>query len=175
MICVVKDNFNFQFSKSLPSREPVPGNSIDLAEFGSLQMEMTRLSQVTGNKTYADIANAVVTKVQHTKSFPPQLYPQDWTLDPFKPDPYGTISISGGGDSYYEYLLKNYLLLGQTDKSLLSSWETSVESMEKYLMQKDAYHDYTYLSQIINGTNYATSGELVSLDSDENVITRNKS
>ncbi|KAJ2955701.1 hypothetical protein NQZ79_g8329 [Umbelopsis isabellina] len=146
---------------NVTTREPVPGNSIDLAEFGSLQMEMTRLSQVTGNKTYADIANAVVTKVQKTKSFPPQLYAMDWSLDPFKPDPYGTISISGGGDSYYEYLLKNYLLLGQTDKSLLSSWETAVESMEKYLMQQDAYHKYTYLSQITNGTNYATSGELI--------------
>lgn len=67
----------------------MPGNDLDLAEFGSLQMELTRLSQVTGDSKYKDIANAVVTKVQNTKTYPPGLYPNQWTKDPFEPDTTG--------------------------------------------------------------------------------------
>lgn len=63
----------------------VPGNSLDLAEFGSVQMEMTRLSQVTGVSKYMDIANDVVTRVQNTKTSPPGLYPIQWTDQPFEP------------------------------------------------------------------------------------------
>jgi hypothetical protein len=73
----------------------------------------------------------------------------------------GTITISGGGDSYYEYLLKNYLLLGQKDKSLISSWETAVDSMQKYLQQQDDRHPFTYLAELNNGIAYSNSGELV--------------
>ncbi|CAO3663738.1 unnamed protein product [Umbelopsis vinacea] len=143
------------------SGKPVPGNDIDLAEFGSLQMELTRLSQVTNDSKYMDTANAVVTKAQNTKTFPPGLYPIQWTKDSFAPDTTGTITISGGGDSYYEYLLKNYLLLGQKDQSLLSSWETAVDSMQKYLQQQDDRHPFTYLAELNNGTAYSNSGELI--------------
>ncbi|KAI9285624.1 glycoside hydrolase [Umbelopsis sp. AD052] len=139
----------------------VPGNSLDLAEFGSVQMEMTRLSQVTGVSKYMDIANEVVTRVQNIQSYPPGLYAIQWTDQPFKPDPSGIITISGGGDSYYEYLLKNYLLLGSTDDSLLSSWKTFVDSMETYLQQEDEFHSFTYLADMESGKLISQSGELV--------------
>lgn len=52
-------------------------------------MELTRLSQVTNDSKYMDTANAVVTKAQNTKTFPPGLYPIQWTKDSFAPDTTG--------------------------------------------------------------------------------------
>jgi len=69
----------------------IPGNNLDLAEFGSVQMEMTRLSQVTGVSKYMDIANEVVTRVQNTQTSPPGLYPIQWTDQPFEPEPSGKV------------------------------------------------------------------------------------
>jgi Glycosyl hydrolase family 47 len=72
----------------------VPGNSLDLAEFGSVQMEMTRLSQVTGVSKYMDVANDIVTRVQNTKTHPPGLYAIQWTDKPFKPSPSGKVMLN---------------------------------------------------------------------------------
>jgi mannosyl-oligosaccharide alpha-1,2-mannosidase len=73
----------------------------------------------------------------------------------------GIITISGGGDSYYEYLLKNYLLMGSTDDSLLSSWKTFVDSAETYLSQEDEFHNFTYLAELKADKSISQSGELV--------------
>ncbi|KAH8552766.1 glycoside hydrolase [Umbelopsis sp. PMI_123] len=139
----------------------VVSNSVNLAEFGSVQLEMTRLSQVINNSKYEDIANAVVKKVQSTPANPPGVYGITWTEQPFNPEPSSTITISGGGDSYYEYLLKTYLLMDSKDDSLMSSWTTFVDTMKDYLQQEDQHLPFTYVADMTNGNLYSDSGELI--------------
>lgn len=49
----------------------------------------------------------------------------------------GITTIGGGADSFYEYLIKNYLLQLDTPTAesdrLLNAWITAVESIEKHL------------------------------------------
>lgn len=90
---------------------------VSLAEAGSMSLDLVRLSQITGNRTWYDL-------VQRNMDFLEQrAMPRMGTLSPLlpimiptggNPDSRLTGSISWGGqsDSYYEYLIKTYKLLG---------------------------------------------------------------
>lgn len=51
--------------------------------------------------------------------------------------------------------------MGSKNESLLSSWETFVDSMETYLAQEDEFHSFTYLSELRANETISHSGELV--------------
>ncbi|TAQ90382.1 hypothetical protein B7494_g1297 [Chlorociboria aeruginascens] len=95
------------------TEQKAPSNAL-LAEIGSLSLEFTRLSQITGDPKYYDaiqrIANVLETAQNTTK------YPGMWpvSVDAFKinfaSDSFFT--LGGMSDSVYEYLPKHYLLLG---------------------------------------------------------------
>lgn len=68
------------------SESPQADSTINLAEFGTYSMEFTRLSQVTGNPKYQELADNMINLAIQQPSSLPGLYPTSWTLDPFKPD-----------------------------------------------------------------------------------------
>lgn len=70
--------------------------------------------------------------------------------------------MGGGGDSFYEYLIKNYLLQNKQNRDLLTTWENSVESIEEYMLSPTAENpDIKFVAQIGNDTVYYSSQELV--------------
>lgn len=58
---------------------------ITLAEFGSLQLELVRLSQLTSNDKYQLAGNFILEKISKVPSHLPGLYPMIWELDTFIP------------------------------------------------------------------------------------------
>ncbi|KAI8378102.1 glycoside hydrolase [Choanephora cucurbitarum] len=117
---------------------PVNTNTINLAEFGSYLMEFTRLSQVSGDPKYKQLVDDLADAIFEQPSAIPGLYPMDWTVSPFRANEKSYISIGGGADSYYEYLIKNYLLDNKKKPELLKMWQTSVESMDDYMLTPTA-------------------------------------
>jgi mannosyl-oligosaccharide alpha-1,2-mannosidase len=85
-----------------------------LSEVGSLQLEFAYLSHHTGNPVYAQKALGVFDKIIQimpaNKLYPIWINPDDAT---FRND---LITLGGGGDSFYEYLLKYWLLTSQTSR-----------------------------------------------------------
>lgn len=74
----------------------------------------------------------------------------------------GLINIGGGGDSFYEYLIKNYLLQESKDKDLLTTWQNSVESIEKYLLSPTAKDpSIQFVAMLSINSVYYASQELV--------------
>jgi mannosyl-oligosaccharide alpha-1,2-mannosidase len=74
----------------------------------------------------------------------------------------GTITIAGGGDSFYEYLIKNYILQNDKNDGHKQIWEDSVESIEKYMLSPTLQNpNVKYVAMIGNSTVYYTSQELV--------------
>ena len=67
------------------SQRPAKGNIITLAEFGSLQLELVRLSQLTGNLKYERAGNHILEKISRVPSRVPGLYPMIWDLETFTP------------------------------------------------------------------------------------------
>lgn len=82
------------------------GGMSSLAEVTSIQLEFAALSAFTGDSKYVDRADAVMRKVFSLPStdglLPIRLYTATGTAS-------GVISLGSRGDSYYEYLLKQFL------------------------------------------------------------------
>jgi len=109
------------------------GGSSILSEFGTLHMEFSYLSDITGNPVYKK-------KVEKIRKFlkqldrPKKLYPN--YLHP-KTGKWGQHHTSVGalGDSYYEYLLKEWLRSGKTDNEAREMFDEAALDIEDMLIQ----------------------------------------
>ncbi len=107
----------------------VRGDVTNPAEVGTLLIEFGTLSKLTGKSIYYEKAKRALVEVYKRRS-PIGLVGSsinvkngEWT-DPVS-------HISGGIDSYYEYLLKAWLLFD--DKDCESMWKSSIAAVNKYL------------------------------------------
>lgn len=72
----------------------------------------------------------------------------------------GYITISGGGDSYYEYLLKTHLLMGGQEAVQLDMWKQSIKSMQKFL-RSETDRNLVFLGELNDEYKLLQTGELV--------------
>lgn len=116
---------------NLKTGEP-SGAETNPAEIGTLLIEFGALSKLTGKPVYFDKAKRALAVLYHHSSeiglvgSTINVETGKW-IDP-------TSHISGGIDSYYEYLLKCARLFD--DKDCEKMWKTSIESVNKYLAQE---------------------------------------
>jgi Glycosyl hydrolase family 47 len=107
----------------------VRGEETNPAEVGTLLLEFGTLSKLTGKTIYYEKAKRALVELYQRRSAiglvgsSINVKTGKWT-DPVS-------HISGGIDSYYEYLLKAWLLFGDTDCNRM--WKTSIEAVNKYL------------------------------------------
>jgi ER degradation enhancer, mannosidase alpha-like 2 len=107
----------------------VSGTKSNPAEIGTLLIEFGTLSKLAHKPIYYDKAKRALTAVYDRRSSiglvgsEIDIETGKWT------DP--TSNISGGIDSYYEYLFKCWLLFG--DKDCERMWKASVAAINKYL------------------------------------------
>lgn len=107
----------------------VRGEETNPAEVGTLLLEFGTLSKLTGKKIYYEKAKRALVELYQRRSSiglvgsSINVKTGEWT-DPVS-------HISGGIDSYYEYLFKAWLLFGDTDCNRM--WKTSIEAVNKYL------------------------------------------
>jgi mannosidase alpha-like ER degradation enhancer 2 len=99
------------------------------AEIGSLLLEFGTLSKLTGKPVYYDKAKRALVELYNRRSKIGlvgdgiNIKTGQWT---------GTdSSVSGGIDSYYEYLLKASILFD--DKDCQRMWESSIAALNKYV------------------------------------------
>jgi len=105
------------------------GAESNTAEIGTLLLEFGTLSKLSGKQIYYDKAKRALVELYSRRSAlglvgsSINVETGKW-IDT-------TSHISGGIDSYYEYLLKSWLLFG--DKDCKKMWEASVKAVDKYL------------------------------------------
>lgn len=99
------------------------------AEIGTLMIEFGTLGKLTGEKVYYDKAKKAVTELFSRRS---KIGLVGTTIDVETGEWQNTDShISGMIDSYYEYLLKSWLLFG--DKDFKKMFDESIAAINKYL------------------------------------------
>ncbi|KAJ7117470.1 glycoside hydrolase [Mycena epipterygia] len=93
-----------------------------LAEMASLQVEYLYLAKATGKKRYFDRANKVMNALAKADLHKTGgMMPTQWNLTTGVP--YDShLSVGSQADSAHEYLLKQYLLTGKTDKASLEMY-----------------------------------------------------
>jgi mannosidase alpha-like ER degradation enhancer 2 len=107
----------------------VRGESTNPAEIGTLLIEFGTLSKLTGKPIYYDKAKRALVELYNRRS-PIGLVGSTINVKTGKwTDPIS--HISGGIDSYYEYLLKAWLLFD--DKDCERMWKSSIDAVNKYL------------------------------------------
>uniref|UniRef100_A0A8C9FZV8 Mannosidase alpha class 1A member 2 n=1 Tax=Pavo cristatus TaxID=9049 RepID=A0A8C9FZV8_PAVCR len=109
------------------------GSSI-LAEFGTLHMEFVHLSYLTGDPVYYNKVGLKFTLQFFFTSF----LPADHT------------SVGGLGDSFYEYLLKAWLMSDKTDTEARKMYDDAIEAIEKHLIRK-SNGGLTFIGEWKNG------------------------
>lgn len=149
------------------------GNTWSTAEVGTCQLEFRYLSRHTQDPTYATFAdrafNAILDATPNKGLISINL------AGNLKPVEQGsTISLGAHGDSYYEYLLKQYLQTSQTEPRLRERWELAIREMMDRLVHtsKDGYlyvakendgklvHEFDHLACFVAGMLAQGAGEL---------------
>ncbi len=104
-----------------------------LSEVGSIQLEFAYLSQITGDSRFHDAARAVFSLYSKSESPLGGLFPV--YMDP-RTREFATNHVTMGGlsDSFYEYLLKLYILTGQSDTDVLAMYNKAIQSMREHLV-----------------------------------------
>lgn len=101
-----------------------------MSEIGSVQLEFKYLSHYLGDPIYAAKADKVYRVLSESNKagkreglYPVYISPENaaFTSD--------LVSLGGLGDSYYEYLLKRYILGGQTEPEFRQLYDESMESV----------------------------------------------
>ncbi|NXB52729.1 MA1C1 mannosidase, partial [Leucopsar rothschildi] len=126
------------------------GSSI-LAEFGTLHLEFLHLSELSGNPVFAEKATLSLSQVRNIRRVlsrvekPQGLYPNflspvtgGWVQH--------HVSIGGLGDSFYEYLIKSWLMSDKKDSEAKKMYDDALEAIEKHLVKKSA-GGLTYIAE----------------------------
>ncbi len=105
------------------------GNISNPAEIGTLMLEFGSLSKLTGNHVYYEKAKRAVVELYSRQSDIGLVGEEinvetgEWTNK--------TCHLGGRIDSYYEYLLKSWLLFDDPD--FLAMWEACILAIDEYL------------------------------------------
>ncbi|XP_015973097.1 mannosyl-oligosaccharide 1,2-alpha-mannosidase MNS2-like isoform X1 [Arachis duranensis] len=134
------------------------GSSI-LADSGSEQLEFIALSQRTNDPKYQETAEKVIERFR-------RIFPADGLLPIYiNPqtgiNPTGSITFGAMGDSFYEYLLKAWILGNKTEavKYYREMWETSMQGLES-LIKRSTPSSFAYITEKLGNTVYDKMDEL---------------
>lgn len=113
----------------------LPAQNTILAELGSLNLEFTRLSQLTGDPKYFDAIQRITDFLDETQNATklPGLWPV--TVDALeKKFPDDRFTVGGMADSTYEYLPKEHMLLGGRTDQYHKMYATAINAIRGHLL-----------------------------------------
>ena len=124
------------------------GGSSILSEFGTLHLEFSMLSKATGDSKYLE-------KVVKIRNFLKKIdKPNGLYYNYINPQTgaWGQRHVSLGalGDSFYEYLLKAWILSDKKDKEARQMYDDAMVAIEKHLVGK-SNSGLTYLGEYYSG------------------------
>ncbi|KAM3465746.1 hypothetical protein MY5147_006165 [Beauveria neobassiana] len=138
-------------AKGIPSHGDMGASST--AEATTLQLEFKYLAKLTGETNYWDIVEKVMAVVDDNNMpdglMPIYIYPANGE---FRGE---NIRLGSRGDSYYEYLIKQYLQTNKKEKVYLDMWKESMAGIRKHLLTYSEPSGFTIVGERPNGLNEA--------------------
>ncbi|KAF4605034.1 mannosyl-oligosaccharide alpha-1,2-mannosidase [Pleurotus pulmonarius] len=129
---------------------------VSTAEAATLQLEFRYLAELTGNQDYWYKAEKVMEVIN--KALPPHhLVPitMDANTGTFTQS---EIRLGSRGDSYYEYLLKQYLQTNRTEPIYKEMYDDSMQGLHDKLVHKTPTKHMTYIAELLpSGGSYTLS------------------
>ncbi|KAI9887299.1 MAG: mannosyl-oligosaccharide alpha-1,2-mannosidase [Watsoniomyces obsoletus] len=138
---------NLKELKGLPSH--VDGGASSTAEASSVQLEMKYMAYLTGEKQYWEKAEKVMQVIDDNGVqdglVPIFIYPENGL---FRDQ---NIRLGSRGDSYYEYLIKQYLQTSKQEPVYLEMWEQALAGVRKHLITYSNPSNITVLGELPEG------------------------
>ena len=128
------------------------------AEATTLQLEMKYVAKLTGEPLYWERAERVMEAVdapRHAGNILPIFI--DPVTGAFRGE---NIRVGSRGDSYYEYLIKQYLQTGLREPIYLDMWDESIEGIKKHLITWSKHSNLTILGERQSGLNGELTGKM---------------
>ncbi|KAK9318597.1 glycoside hydrolase [Lipomyces starkeyi] len=147
---------NLRTGRGVPSHDD--GGASSTAEATSLQLEFKYVSKLTGEALYWEKAEKVIEVIDRGKAV-------DGLVPIFiMPETGGfrgnQIRLGSRGDSYYEYLLKQYLQTNSKEDVYRQMYDESMAGVKKRLMQKSLPSGLTYVAELDHGIDGALSPKM---------------
>lgn len=140
--------------KGIPSH--ADGGSSSTAEAATVQLEMKYLSHLTGNDVYWKKAEHVMKVLDDQKMegglLPIFVHPNHGRFTTRE------IRLGSRGDSYYEYLAKQYLQTGET--IYRDMWEDVLDGIQKHLVTTTRNAALKYIAELPAGVGGALSPKM---------------
>ncbi|KPM41816.1 Mannosyl-oligosaccharide 1,2-alpha-mannosidase [Neonectria ditissima] len=131
----------------LPSH--ADGGASSMAEAATVQLEMKYLSYLTGNETYWRRAEKVMKVLDDNRReaglLPIFVHPQSGGFTTSE------IRLGSRGDSYYEYLIKQYLQTSGQEPIYLEMWEEALAGIEKHLITTTKHSNLKIVAELPHG------------------------
>ncbi|KAI5794699.1 glycoside hydrolase [Pyronema domesticum] len=136
---------NLHTGAGIPSH--TDGGSSSTAEATTLQLELKYLAKLTGEKSYWDKAS---------KDGLVPIY-----INPISGSFWGSeIRLGSRGDSYYEYLIKQYLQTKKSEDVYKDMYNEAMSGMKKHIIKKSHPSHLTYVAELPSGVGGATSPKM---------------
>ncbi|KAF4534432.1 Class i alpha-mannosidase [Lasiodiplodia theobromae] len=147
---------DWNFKDAAKGRPQEAGDWVSSAELGSLTLEFTRLSQLTGDPRFYDAVQRImdVFDAQQNYTKLPGMWPKMVDAKNLRFASFGLFTLGARADSLYEYLPKQHMMLGGATAQYRKLFELSAAAMKTHLFYRPMTSD---------GANVLVSGD-VSVD-----------
>lgn len=127
----------------------VDNGASSTAEVATLQLEFKYLSKLTGETLFWEKVEKVMKVLDENK-------PQDGLVPIYIQPDTGKyqgklIRLGSRGDSYYEYLLKQYLQTNNQEPIYWDMYRESVDGVKKHMVRKSSPNGLTYIGELEHG------------------------
>ncbi|XP_075993874.1 endoplasmic reticulum mannosyl-oligosaccharide 1,2-alpha-mannosidase [Genypterus blacodes] len=119
-----------------------------LAEVTSIQLEFRELSRLTHDQQYQEAVNEVTTQVHKLAGKQDGLVPMFINTNSGQFTHKGVFTLGARADSYYEYLLKQWIQGGKTEDDLLEDYVQAVEGVKKHLLRQTGPSKLTFVGEL---------------------------
>ncbi|XP_057672732.1 endoplasmic reticulum mannosyl-oligosaccharide 1,2-alpha-mannosidase [Diorhabda carinulata] len=120
------------------------------SEVTTIQLEFRDLSRITGDPKY-EYAVDRVSRIIHKLEKKDGLVPIFINANTGQFRSYATITLGARGDSYYEYLLKQWIQTGKTVDYFKEDYLESIEGIQKHLLRRTQPNGYAFIGELLGG------------------------
>lgn len=128
-----------------------PDSSV--SEVASLQLEFRTLSRASGDPKFEKQA-FTVSELLHQLPKKEGLVPMFVNAETGRFNSDSTLTLGARADSYYEYLLKQWLQTGKTIPWLKEDYLTAVEGIQKHLVRRSEPNKLVFIGELVRGRTF---------------------
>ncbi|XP_039714907.1 endoplasmic reticulum mannosyl-oligosaccharide 1,2-alpha-mannosidase isoform X1 [Pteropus medius] len=143
------------------ARPPRWTSDSTVAEVTSIQLEFRELSRLTGATKFREAVEEVTKHVHSLSGKKDGLVPMFINVHSGLFTHRGVFTLGARADSYYEYLLKQWIQGGKTDQRLLDDYLEAVDGIRKHLLRRSEPSKLTFVGELAHGRFSAKMDHLV--------------